>query len=261
MTVSQNWMGVGRTETGYVRTSNQDALALLDDCGVWMVADGMGGHPAGDVAAQTAVAMATERARVGAGRLREDSGIAAGFLVDLVTSANRRIHDIVLEIPSLKGMGTTFVALAITSSPTSVAHIAHLGDSRAYLYRTGQLTQLTRDHTLVETLIQQGLIDATAALTHPERHILTKALGMGVDMKPDLISTPVTPDDLLVLCSDGLTKMLEDAAIASVLSRVNGDAHRACHDLIEQALTRGGEDNVTVVVVASVPSAFPGFSH
>lgn len=261
MTVSQNWMGVGRTETGYVRTSNQDALALLDDCGVWMVADGMGGHPAGDVAAQTAVAMATERARVGAGRLREDSGIAAGFLVDLVTSANRRIHDIVLEIPSLKGMGTTFVALAITSSPTSVAHITHLGDSRAYLYRTGQLTQLTRDHTLVETLIQQGLIDATAALTHPERHILTKALGMGVDMKPDLISTPVTPDDLLVLCSDGLTKMLEDAAIASVLSRVNGDAHRACHDLIEQALTRGGEDNVTVVVVASVPSAFPGFSH
>ena len=93
-------------------------------------------------------------------------------------------------------------------------------------------------------------IDAATALTHPERHVLTKGLGMGVDMKPELTETPVTPHDLIMLCSDGLTKMLEDSAIASVLSRANGDPHRACHDLIEQALSRGGEDNVTVIVVA-----------
>ena len=250
MTQLQQWTGVARTETGHVRASNQDALALLNDCGVWIVADGMSGHPAGDIAAQTAVAMATQRARERAAWLRERPSAAAEFVVDLVMSANRRIHDLMLEKPYLKGMGTTFVALAITSAPTPIAHIAHLGDSRAYLYRTGQLKQLTRDHTLVETFVQRGLIDAATALTHPERHILTKGLGMGVDMKPELTSTPVIPHDLIVLCSDGLTKMLEDAAIASVLSRTDGNPNRACHDLIEQALGRGGEDNVTVIVIS-----------
>jgi serine/threonine protein phosphatase PrpC len=250
MTQLQQWTGVGRTETGHVRVSNQDALALLNDCGVWVVADGMSGHPAGDIAAQTAVSMATQRARERAAWLRERPSAAAEFVVDLVMSANRRIHDLMLEKPYLKGMGTTFVALAITSAPTPIAHIAHLGDSRAYLYRAGQLKQLTRDHTLVETFVQRGLIDAATALTHPERHILTKGLGMGVDMTPELTSTPVIPHDLIVLCSDGLTKMLEDAAIASVLSRTDGNPNRACHDLIEQALGRGGEDNVTVIVIS-----------
>jgi serine/threonine protein phosphatase PrpC len=250
MTQLQQWTGVGRTETGHVRASNQDALALLNDCGVWVVADGMSGHPAGDIAAQTAVAIATQRARERAAWLREHPSAAAEFVVDLVMSANRRIHDLMLEKPYLKGMGTTFVALAITSAPTPIAHITHLGDSRAYLYRTGQLKQLTRDHTLVETFVQRGLIDAATALTHPERHILTKGLGMGVDMKPELTSTPVIPHDLIVLCSDGLTKMLEDGAIASVLSRADGNPNRACHDLIEQALGRGGEDNVTVIAIS-----------
>ena len=152
----------------------------------------MGGHPAGDLAAQTAVAVATQRARERAASLHEHPNAAAEFVADLVTSANRRIHDLILAKPSLQGMGTTFVALAITSSPLPVAHIAHLGDSRAYLYRSGHLTQLTRDHTLVQKFVQRGLIDAATALTHPERHILTKGLGMGVGMKPELTSTPVT---------------------------------------------------------------------
>jgi PPM family protein phosphatase len=246
----QQWTGVGRTETGHVRSSNQDALALLNDCCVWIVADGMGGHPAGGLAAETAVTTATQRAREQAVSLREHPNSAAEFVVDLVKSANRRIHDLILSKPSLKGMGTTFVALTITQASMAVAHIAHLGDSRAYLYRAGQLKQLTRDHTLVEKFVQRGLIDAATALTHPDRHILTKGLGIGGNMEPELTSMPVTPHDLIMLCSDGLTKMLEDAAIASTLSCANGNPHRACHDLIEQALSRGGEDNVTVIVVA-----------
>jgi len=250
VTQPQQWTGIGRTETGHVRASNQDALAVLNDCGVWIVADGMGGQPAGDIAAQTAVAVAEQRAQEQASWLREHPSAAAEFMTDLVTSANRRIHDLMQEKFYLKGMGTTFVALAITPTSTPVAHTAHLGDSRAYLYREGQLTQLTRDHTLVEKWVQQGRIDAATALTHPERHVLTKGLGMDVDMKPELTETPVTPHDLIMLCSDGLTKMLEDAAIASVLSRTNGDPNRACQDLIDQALSRGGEDNVTVIVVA-----------
>ena len=120
----------------------------MNDCGVWMVADGMGGHPAGDVAANTAVAVATQRARARAPRLHDHPNGATEFMTDVVTSANRRIHDLMLEKPSLRGMGTTFVSLAITPIPMPIAHIAHLGDSRAYLYRAGQLTQLTRDHTL-----------------------------------------------------------------------------------------------------------------
>jgi len=250
VTQPQQWTGVGRTEKGHVRASNQDALALLNDCGVWIVADGMSGHPAGDIAAQTAVAVATQRAQERTVWLREHPSAAAEFVADLATSANRRIYDLMLEKPSLKGMGTTFVALAVTPAPMPVAHIAHLGDSRAYLYRAGQLTQLTRDHTLVEKWVQHGLIDAATALTHPERHILTKGLGISADMKPELTSAPVIPHDLIVLCSDGLTKMLENSAIASILSRTNGNPHRACHDLIEQALSRGGEDNVTVIAVA-----------
>jgi len=250
VTEPQPWIGVGRTETGHVRTSNQDALALLNDCNVWIVADGMSSHPAGDLAAHTAVAVATQRAREQTAWLSEHPHAAPEFLSDLATSANRQIHELMRSKPSLQGMGTTFVALTITPAPMPIAHLAHLGDSRAYLYRTGQLTQLTRDHTLVETLVQRGLIDAAAALVHPERHVLSKGLGMGVDMQPTLTSIPATPHDLIVLCSDGLTKMLEDAAIAAILSQANGDPQRACHDLIEQALSRGGEDNVTVIVVA-----------
>jgi PPM family protein phosphatase len=225
-------------------------MALLDDCGVWIVADGMSGHPAGDIAAQTAIAVATERARERASWLREHPDAASEFVTDLVTSANQRIHNLMLAKPALKGMGTTFVALAMTTAPMPAAHIAHLGDSRAYLYRGGQLTQLTRDHTLVEKPVRRGLIDAATALTHPDHHILTKGLGMGADMHPELTLMPVIPHDLLMLCSDGLTKMLENAAIASILSHAHDDPHRACHDLIEEALSRGGEDNVTVIVVA-----------
>jgi protein phosphatase len=187
--------------------------------------------------------------------LREYPYAGAEFVADLVTNANQHVHDVIQANSSLRGMGTTFVTLALTLSPMPVAHLAHLGDSRAYLYGAGQLKQLTRDHTLVEERVQQGLIDTATALTHPERHILTKSLGMSVEMKPEVTSMPVTPQDLLLLCSDGLTKMLKDAAIASVLSCANGDPYRACHDLIEQALKRGGEDNVTVIVVAYIPPA------
>lgn len=261
MTQPQGWTGAGRTETGYVRASNQDALALLNDCGVWIVADGMGGHPAGDVAAQTAVAVATQRVRAQASWLHDHPNGAAEFMTDVVTSANRRIHDLMLEQSSLRGMGTTFVALAITPTTIPIAHIAHLGDSRAYLYRAGQLTQLTRDHTLVQQLVQRGLIDEATALIHPERHVLTKGLGMGADMQPELTSVPVTPQDLIVLCSDGLTKMLEDSAIAAILSCASDDPHRACHDLIEEALNRGGEDNVTVIVVGQDHRLSLQFSH
>ena len=248
MTQSHQWTGAGRTETGHVRASNQDALALLNDCGVWMVADGMGGHPAGDVAAYTAIAVATERARERAAWLREHSGAAAEFMADLVTSANRQIHELILAKPSLKGMGTTLVALAMTSSPTSVAHIAHLGDSRAYLLRAGTLVQLTKDHSLLARLTE---------LDHPllndpsfgmPRNYLYRSLGQEDEAPPDMMEFPIAPGDRLMICSDGLWDELDDATIQRCITSTDDPAECANH-LVRLANASGGHDNSTAVVV------------
>ena len=251
MKQSARWFGFGRTETGHVRPSNQDVFAAINSCNFWIVADGMGGHPAGDLAAHIAVDVATLQAKEQLPALTDAPDAAADRLGNIIIAANEAIHNKVREEPSLKGMGTTVVALTITSDPAPMAHIAHLGDSRAYRFHEGTLTQLTRDHTLVAMLLQRGLIDDATARAYPDRHILAKGLGMGLDQKPEITSTPLTNKDLLMLCSDGLTKMLDDTDIASILSHAGGHPRRACHDLVERALNRGGEDNVTVIVVCA----------
>lgn len=227
---------------------------MLNDQGVWFVADGMGGHAGGDIAAQIAVAVAISETKERVALLRDQPDQASTMLADIITRANQAIHDKVRHEPHLKGMGTTIAALAIPPSPTPIAHVAHLGDSRAYLYRDRSLTQLTRDHTLVEQLVKRGLLDVESARTYPERHVLTKALGMGIGVKPELTSCPLRPDDILLLCTDGLNKMLDDPAIAVVLADCYGDSDRASYELITRAVERGGEDNVTVIVCAPVTS-------
>ena len=244
------WIGFGRTETGHVRQSNQDVFAAINSCNFWIVADGMGGHPAGDLAAHIAVDVATQKAKELASNSRQAPVGPAERLAECITAANQAIHEKVREEPSLKGMGTTVVAMTITTSPAPTAHIAHLGDSRAYRFHARALAQLTRDHTLVAMLLERGLIDDATARAYPDRHILAKGLGMGPDLTPDVTSIPLANEDLLMLCSDGLTKMLDDDEIASVLARAEGNPRRACHDLVEEALRRGGEDNVTVIVCA-----------
>ena len=244
------WIGVGRTETGHVRQSNQDVFAAINSCHFWIVADGMSSHPASDLAAHIAVDIATEQVKASGSLLRDTPETAAERLADILTAANHAIHDRIRADPSLKGMGTTAVAMTIAPLPTPVATIAHLGDSRAYRFHKGVLTQLTRDHTLAAMLWNRGLIDEATAKAYPDRHILAKGLGMGVEMQPELTTTPLAHEDLLVLCSDGLTKMLDDDAIASLLAHAEGNPRRACHDLVEQALRLGGEDNVTVIVCA-----------
>lgn len=245
---SSGWLGIGRSETGHVRPTNQDAFAVLNDRLVWIVADGMGGHPAGDLAAHMAVEVVTREATRHFPLAGPPSENPALTLSDLLITADHAIKKRTMSEPALDGMGTTIVAMAITFVPEPVAHLSHLGDSRAYLYRDGTLTQLTRDHTLVEQYLQSGLIDTNAAKSHPKRHVLTRALGMDVGVKPDHVSIPLKDEDLLVLCSDGLTKMLEDRDIAAALSRAAGDPAKVCNDLVEEALRRGGEDNVTVIV-------------
>lgn len=258
MKKSPRWLGVGRTETGHVRSMNQDVFAAINSCNFWIVADGMGGHPGGDVAAHLAVDAATQRAKALLAENNLAPGILEQHLTETITDANRAIHEKIRDEPTLKGMGTTIVAMTIAPTSPPVAYIAHLGDSRAYRFHAGTLTQLTRDHTLVALLLERGLINEATARAYPDRHVLAKGLGMGLDMMPEVTSTALTEDDVLMLCSDGLTKMLDDADIASILGQTQGNPRRACHDLVEEALARGGEDNVTVIVCAYTTPAKVG---
>ena len=245
------WVGIGRSDIGLVRAMNQDAFVTMDHLGFWALADGMGGHAGGEVAAQSAIATAAARAELFAGPLRKGQCTPQDFLQDVMTQA----HDTVLKRarlePRLARMGTTLVTLLITSDAPPTAHLAHVGDSRGYLFRDGRLTQSTRDHTLIETYLAHGVLTPAMARTHPERHVLTKAIGISRTAKPDYTAYPLHPSDILLLCSDGLTKMLDDPAIADIMTHAQGDPIRICDRLIDHSLTRGGEDNVTVIVVTA----------
>ncbi len=244
------WVGIGRSEVGLVRASNQDAFATIDRLGLWVVADGMGGHVGGEIAAQTAIASVKAQAELSVEPLHHGHGAPADVLADLIAQAHDAIIGRARLEPKLKGMGTTIVTLLILSTPTPTAHVAHLGDSRAYRFRSGTLTPLTRDHTLIEKYLERGILTPESARTHPERHVLTRALGMSSPVKPDVASHPLQQDDLLLLCSDGLTKMLEDDEIGDIFTKAKGDPIRVCDHLIAESLARGGEDNITVVVIA-----------
>lgn len=244
------WVGIGRSEIGLVRATNQDAFATIDPLGLWAVADGMGGHAGGDVAAQTAIASITAQAELAADILRQRQGAPSAFLADVIADAHRAILGRAKLEPALKGMGTTIVLLLIHSLPTFTAHVAHLGDSRAYLFRSGSLIPLTRDHTLIEKYLEQGILTPKSARTHPDRHVLTQALGVSSLVRPSISSYPLKQEDLLLLCSDGLTKMLEDDDIRNICLNAHGDPIRMCDGLIKESLNRGGTDNVTVVVIA-----------
>ena len=243
------WIGIGRSEIGLVRATNQDAFASIDSLCLWAVADGMGGHAGGEVAAQTAIASIKSQAELGVEKLRQDQSTPAEFLTGLIVQAHHAIIERAKLEPKLKGMGTTVVLLLMQNEPTPTAHVVHLGDSRAYLFRAGALTPLTRDHTLIEKYLERGILTPGTARTHPERHVLTQALGVSSPLSPSISSHALREDDLLFLCTDGLTKMLEDDDIRTICGQAQGDPIQTCEGLINESLHRGGADNVTVVVI------------
>lgn len=244
------WIGIGRSETGLVRTSNQDAFAVIDHTGMWAVADGMGGHVGGEVAARTAISTVQAQAACSHEQLRSGSASPIDVLTALITHAHEAILAQARSQPKLKGMGTTLVLLTVIPDQTSMAYVAHIGDSRAYRFRAGALTPLTKDHSLIEKYLERGILTPETAKTHPERHVLTRALGVSATVTPTITGCAMQEDDLVVLCSDGLTKMLEDQDIQRILCDGDSGPAAACDRLIAAALDRGGEDNVTVVVVA-----------
>ena len=230
------------SDRGRMREGNEDSF--LASGSLAAVADGMGGHLAGEVAS----AAATEELRSlqdGAAWRGERS--AGEALKWAVMEANRRIREMAAGDKSLEGMGTTITALL---SDGDVIHLAHVGDSRAYLLRKGELSQLTEDHTLVQELVKQGKLRPEDAKRHPQGSIITRALGVDADVQVDTATFKIVSGDRLLLCTDGLTGVVDQATIRNVLLRVR-DPQQASERLVTLANEQGGPDNITVVVLDS----------
>jgi serine/threonine protein phosphatase PrpC len=244
------WHGIGVSHQGLVRPTNQDAFLIDNHLQLWAVADGMGGHPGGDVASRLVIDTLARRAADEAGRLHASAEHIVTTLRELVESAHHAILDHAALRPDLTGMGTTLTLLHITSEILPVATILNEGDSRAYRWRRGTLTQLTRDHSMVEEYVRQGLLSPAQALHHPQRHVLSRALGLGPESDADVMTERLEPEDVVVLCTDGLTKMIEDADLATAIAANSSNPDALCRALMTDALQAGGVDNITVVVVA-----------
>jgi protein phosphatase len=229
------------THVGRRRRMNEDRYALAPDLGLYLVADGMGGHTAGQVASEMAAEAALRAVRT----LQGASASLAEKLRYAVTSANREIYQTGRQQPELAGMGTTLVSVLVLEGRAALAHV---GDSRAYLVRGGRIRQLTDDHSVVGELLRRREISEDAAREHPHRHVLTRALGVRPVVEPDLAELSPEPDDVFVLCSDGLTVHVEDDEIAEhVVGAADPDA--CVENLVDLANARGGDDNITVLVL------------
>jgi serine/threonine protein phosphatase PrpC len=248
------WHGAGLSHVGLMRSSNQDAFVVDNGLGLWVVADGMGGRAGGDIASALTVKVLLDhfqglKQRGGPAVFKQDNGEASVQLRRAFQQADEAIRGRAREEPALSGMGTTIVALVVSSLSPLQLVIGHVGDSRAYLYRGQELRLLTRDHSLVEDLLARGSISPEEVATHPQRHILVRALGIEGQTDPDISQHAIQPGDILLLCTDGITKMLSDQQISAHLSHAAHSPDEACKELVAESNARGGKDNSTAVVV------------
>jgi serine/threonine protein phosphatase PrpC len=223
-----------RTDTGRQRNANEDSL--FTDAPLFVVADGMGGAQAGEVASRAAAESFAQNL---------PSGPPERLLEETIEGANRTIHELARKDPGLAGMGTTITAALVDLDAEEVA-IGHVGDSRAYRLRDGKFEQLTRDHSLVEEMRRKGQLTDAQAEDHPQRSIITRALGPEPEVEVDLRTVPALAGDVFLICSDGLTTMLDDEKIAHVLGRATS-LQSAVKALVDEANRAGGRDNITVV--------------
>lgn len=242
------------SDVGRKRKGNEDSLFVNPEQHLFVVADGMGGHAAGEVASKVAVDSINEFVCMTSG----DEEITWPFGVDdqlsydgnrlktAIRYANGKVLDATRESAEYEGMATTVVA-ALASDAT--VNLAHVGDSRAYLYREGEFRQLTSDHSWVNEQIRGGLISADQARSHPLRNVVTRALGGRAEIDVEMQVHDAQPGDVLLLCSDGLTTMVPDADIARLLAEAGTDVESAARRLVDEANARGGEDNITVLVL------------
>jgi protein phosphatase len=230
-----------RSDVGMRRTANEDAFAIAPALGLYLVADGMGGHVAGQIASRLAAESTVEALQ----KVAERSATLTEKLRYCVAAANHQVHATARAKPELAGMGTTLVALLAGGGRLALAHV---GDSRAYLVRGGRIRQLTDDHSLVAELVRRREISPDDAQGHPHRHVLTRALGVRRSVDADLAELTPAAGDVIVLCSDGLTTHVQDPEIAALVA-AEADLDAACARLVGLANARGGDDNVTVALV------------
>jgi serine/threonine protein phosphatase PrpC len=227
---------VSRTHVGLRRKVNEDSVLVRDDCGLWAVADGMGGHEAGDVASSKV----TEALRQLPGSADLDA------LIDDAIVALKRVNQDLITLAGGNGqrsIGTTVVGLAIADGEF---RCFWAGDSRAYRIRDDQIVQLTRDHSMVQDLVDAGMLRPDEAVDHPNSNIITRAVGVAPDLRVDTVAGDVKPGDQFLLASDGLTRMVDDLELVANLTSATPDS--AAERLIETVLSRGAPDNVSLVI-------------
>ena len=232
-----------RTDVGRKRRANEDFFAVDEALRLFVVADGLGGHVGGRTASELACYRFCEVIR----------GATGGTAIhDLFRRAYHEAHcaieERVRDEPDLAGMGTTLVSVAIDGDQ---AYLGHIGDSRIYLYRSAELHLLTQDHSLVEEMVFRGQLSADDARNHPYKHVITRALGVSGPMEPDLGQLALEPGDVLCLCSDGISGPIDDDEIRAAIEDAKGDLGVAADALIDLANARGGEDNATIILIAT----------
>src|SRR6266849_2921534 len=243
----------GLTHVGKQRQHNEDSFLVAAEAKLYLVADGMGGHAAGEIASRIAVDSISEFIL----HTKEDDGTwphaydeaykrTTNRLMAAVRLANTRVLEAMRKDARLRGMGTTVVAGLADDATMSIAHV---GDSRAYLIRDNQLSRITNDHSWVFEQVQAGMLTEAEAEKHPLRNVITRALGGALQVAPDASEIEARPGDVYLLCSDGLTGMVPEEEILKVVTESDGDLKRACQALIEAANEHGGLDNVTAVLV------------
>jgi protein phosphatase len=244
----------GITDIGKKRQKNEDAFFINKDINLYIVADGMGGHAAGEKASQYAVQTINqfiEHTQAG-----DDLTWPFGYDSNLSLTENRIkaaihiAHKKILEIAqndfNLKGMATTVVTSMITNG---ILHIGHVGDSRAYLVRDGKIIQLTTDHSWVNEQLRYGIINAQQAKSHPFKNVVTRALGGPQELEVDLIKEKLINEDIILLCSDGLTSMVDDNDLVTIIVSFKNNIELAAKKLIELANAKGGNDNITLILI------------
>ncbi|MBN1289727.1 MAG: Stp1/IreP family PP2C-type Ser/Thr phosphatase [Actinobacteria bacterium] len=234
------------TDTGIVRSANEDTV--LEGERIFAVADGMGGHNAGEVASGMAASLLEEY-------VAENRHLVSGpeLLKEAIGYANRRIYEKASSVAEYKDMGTTLTALFVSDGSVFIGSV---GDSRAYLYRGGMLRRLTHDDSLVAKMVEDGVINEEEASVHPRRNVILKALGVEPAVDIEIVSETVEPGDLFMLSTDGLTSLVEDKEMETVLAG-GREMNKKTKSLLDLALERGGTDNISVILV-SVEEKNPG---
>ena len=248
------------THTGMVRSHNEDTIGSDPSIGLAVLADGMGGYNAGEVASGIAVALVTKQTRELLSRMGSTHSeqtdrrqIAAEILTDAITHANSSIFHAASSQPQYSGMGTTLVVALLADNFINVAHV---GDSRMYRLRGGDLVQLTRDHSLLQEQIDSGMITREMARRSQNKNLVTRAVGIEPAVDPEINSFEVREGDTYLLCSDGLNDMVEDADIHLTLTSLQANLPLAANQLVQMANDNGGRDNVSVILV-QVRKPFP----